>query len=57
MDAIRIIAENKIEEALEDSLFDNLPRRGYIDCSLSGERFFREWFAKKLERESNEPAR
>jgi hypothetical protein len=51
MDAIRLIAENRIEDAIAEGLFDDLPERGYIDCSLSGERFFAEWFAKKLERE------
>jgi hypothetical protein len=53
VDAIRLIAEQRIEDAIADGLFDDLPQRGYIDCSLSGEGFFAEWFAKKLEREES----
>lgn len=55
MDAIRLIAEQRIEDAMADGLFDGLPPRGYIDCSLGDERFFAEWFAKKLEREERAP--
>jgi hypothetical protein len=51
VDAISLIALWRIEEAMADGAFDDLPKRGYIDCSLSGERFFAEWFAKKLESE------
>jgi hypothetical protein len=46
--AIRLIAENRIEDAIADGLFEGLPKFGEIDCSVSGERFFAEWFAKRL---------
>jgi len=39
VDVISLVAERKIEEAIENGLFDNLPRRGRIDCSLHGEAF------------------
>jgi hypothetical protein len=57
VNAIRWIAENRIEDAIADGLFDNLPRMGQIDCSLSGERFFADWFAKRLAREDLEAVR
>jgi hypothetical protein len=55
VDAIRWIAENRIADAIADGLFDDLPKTGPIDCSLSGERFLAEWFAKRLARDESLP--
>jgi hypothetical protein len=44
MDIVQLVAQHKIESAIEDGLFDNLPRRGEIDCSLRGESFLMWWF-------------
>jgi hypothetical protein len=51
LSGIAIIAERCIELALANGEFDGLPQRGYIDCSINGERFFRSWFAARLSRE------
>jgi hypothetical protein len=51
MDIAAIVAERKIEEAIADGLFDNLPARGRIDCSLHGEAFVTKWFREKIARE------
>jgi len=48
-DVIRLVAERKIEEAIEDGQFDNLPLRGRIDCSLQGEAFLVQWWREKIE--------
>jgi hypothetical protein len=56
VDAIRWISENRIADAIADGLFDDLPPMGPIDCSLSGERFFADWFAKRLAHEDALPA-
>jgi|GEM_PF-4626640 len=55
MDAFHYIAKRRIEEAMKDGLFDHLPKLGEIDCRLKGEAFFREWLARKLEREGYIP--
>jgi hypothetical protein len=33
---------------MAEGRFDGLPTRGWINCSLSGDAFFAEWFRKKL---------
>lgn len=43
VDIVALIAERKIEEAIENGLFDNLPAYGAIDCSLRGEAFLAYW--------------
>ena len=48
MDVIAVVAERKIEEALEGGFFDNLPPYGPIDCSLNGEAFIAKWFREKF---------
>jgi hypothetical protein len=53
MDALRWIAEHRIEDAMAEGDFDNLPQRGYIDCKLSGEQFLADWFAQKIQREED----
>jgi hypothetical protein len=52
VDAVRLIAERKIEEAIEEGAFKHLPAFGRIDCSLQGEAFFAHWWREKLEREN-----
>jgi hypothetical protein len=44
MDIVQLVAQHKIESAIEDGLFDNLPACGEIDCSLRGESFLMWWF-------------
>jgi|GEM_PF-4671749 len=44
MDIVQLVAERKIECAIEDGIFDGLPARGEIDCSLRGESFLTWWF-------------
>jgi hypothetical protein len=56
MDIITFVAERKIEEAIEDGFFNNLPAYGPIDCSLHGEAFIVKWFRKKIECEMRERA-
>ena len=51
MDIVAFVAERKIQEAIDDGLFDNLPARGRIDCSLHGEAFIAKWFRDKVARE------
>lgn len=51
MDVVALVAERKIEEAIENGLFDNLPSHGPIDCSLRGEAFIAKWFREKVARE------
>jgi hypothetical protein len=52
MDAVRLVAERKIEEAMEKGVFDHLPSFGRIDCSLQGEAFFAHWWREKFKREN-----
>lgn len=47
MDIVEFIAVRKIQEAIESGLFDDLPPRGSIDCSLHGEVFFAKWFRER----------
>jgi len=51
VDIVALVAERKIEEAIADGLFDGLPSRGRIDCSLHGEAFIAKWFREKFARE------
>jgi hypothetical protein len=51
MDIVRIVAERKIEEAIDRGDFDALPSCGRIDCSLHGEKFLAKWFREKFQRE------
>jgi hypothetical protein len=51
MDIVALVAERRIEEAIDDGLFDGLPERGRIDCTLHGEAFIVKWFREKLEKE------
>ncbi|HEV3155661.1 MAG TPA: hypothetical protein VGZ02_17785 [Candidatus Baltobacteraceae bacterium] len=48
MDIVAFIAERKIEAAIEDGAFDELPPKGYIDCSLHGEAFIAQWFRERF---------
>jgi hypothetical protein len=48
MDIVAIIAERKIEEAMTGGLFEGLPSRGRLDCSLHGEAFFAKWFRERI---------
>lgn len=48
MDVIAIVAEHKIQTAMEDGLFDDLPARGRIACAKRGESFFVEWWREKI---------
>ena len=52
MEIVVFIAERKIEEALENGLFANLPSRDRIDCSLSGEAFVAKWWREKVARDA-----
>lgn len=47
MDIVAIIAERKIEEALQNGAFTMLPQQGRIDCSLRGETFLAWWFRQR----------
>ena len=38
-------------EAIADGLFDGLPARGRIDCSLRGEAFVAKWWREKIARD------
>lgn len=51
VDVIALVAERKIEEAIEAGLFDGLPPRGRIDCSRQGEAFVAQWWRDKIARE------
>jgi hypothetical protein len=51
MDIIEFVAERKILEAIDEGLFDDLPRVGRIDCSLRGEAFIARWWREKIARE------
>lgn len=53
MDIVAIVAERKIQEAIEEGLFDDLPPRGRIDCSLQGAAFIAIWWREKIAREEN----
>jgi hypothetical protein len=44
MDIVQLVAQHKIESAIEDGLFENLPACGEIDCSLHGQSFLAWWF-------------
>jgi hypothetical protein len=46
-DAISLIAERKITEAIDKGLLENLPPCGRIDCSLHGDAFLRKWWGAK----------
>lgn len=43
MDIVELVALHKIQTAIEEGYFDNLPPRGEIDCSLRGEAFLTWW--------------
>ena len=51
MDVIALVAERKIQEAIEDGFFDNLLPYGRIDCSLQGDAFKLKWWREKIARE------
>ncbi len=51
MDPVAIVAEHKIQTAIEQGEFDGLPPRERIECSQHGERFFMWWWREKLARE------
>ena len=51
LDAIAIVAEHKLQTAIEDGLFDRLPVCGRIECTTHGERFFVRWWRDKIARE------
>lgn len=51
MDPVQIIALHKIEAAMEDGAFDNLPRCERIDCSVHGELFVAKWWREKIKRD------
>ncbi len=51
MDAVEIIALRKIEDALKDGAFNNLPCCGRIECSVHGELFIAKWWREKIARE------
>jgi hypothetical protein len=57
LDILALVAERKIEEAIEKGYFDRLPACGPIDCSLHGEAFIAKWFREKLAREDPEMQR
>jgi hypothetical protein len=44
MDIVQLVAEHKVQTAIEDGLFENLAVRGEIDCTLRGESFLLWWF-------------
>ncbi len=44
MDIVELVALHKIQAAIEEGQFDNLPARGEIDCSVRGEAFLIWWF-------------
>ena len=43
MDIVQLVAHHRIERAIADGVFDNLPACGEIDCSLRGESFVVWW--------------
>jgi hypothetical protein len=43
MDIVELVALHRIQTAIEEGLFENLPARGEIDCSLRGEAFLTWW--------------
>lgn len=43
MDIVELVALHKIQTAIEEGHFENLPARGEIDCSIRGERFVIWW--------------
>jgi hypothetical protein len=43
MDIVQLVAQHKIETAIEEGLFDHLAACGEIDCSLRGESFLVWW--------------
>ena len=51
MDPVQIIALHKIEAAIEDGAFEDLPRYERIDCSLQGEFFVAKWWREKIRRD------
>jgi len=53
MDIVVVVAERKIQEAIEEGLFDDLPARGRLDCSLQGPTFIAQWWREKIAREDN----
>lgn len=48
MEIVALLAERRIEEAIEDGFFDGLPECGRIDCSLHGEAFVAKWWRERL---------
>jgi hypothetical protein len=51
VDIVTLVAERKIVEAIEEGVFDGLPTRGRIDCSLCGAAFIASWWRAKFARE------
>lgn len=43
MDIVEMVALHKIQTAIEDGHFENLPARGEIDCTIRGEAFLIWW--------------
>lgn len=39
-----MVAEHKVQTAIEAGLFEALPERGEVDCALRGESFLIWWF-------------
>ncbi|MBV8282538.1 MAG: DUF1992 domain-containing protein [Candidatus Eremiobacteraeota bacterium] len=52
-DIVALVAERKVAQAIGDGLFDNLPQRGWIDCSLHGDAFLALWWREKMAREES----
>ena len=52
-DIIAIVAERKIQTALDEGVFEGLSAHGRIDCSQQGERFFARWWREKIAREES----
>jgi len=43
MDIVELVALHKIQTAIEEGHFENLPARGEIDCSIRGGAFLIWW--------------
>jgi hypothetical protein len=56
MDPAHIVAERKINAALDAGLFEHLPVHGRIECSLHGEEFLAWWFRMHYGSEGSRPA-
>jgi hypothetical protein len=53
MDPAQIIALHKIDDAIKDGAFDNLPHHERIECSLQGEYFVAWWWREKIKRDEH----